>query len=626
MKRKLQWLLAALLLSLAGSAAAGTFIVPTDEEMIAKSSAVLTGTVEGSFVQELDGTIETTYEIRAERGFKGVIQRDELVRVVTYGGVIGDRGLLVPGEARYEQGEHVLVFLTRDKGRWRTTDMTLGKFKFVTSSKGEHLLVRDMEDVFAVNAHREKVRKEEGFLRFIEERTKGRPASSDYMIDASQVAFEPSDKFSIVTNAAPFPAATYTDWVNNEPIRWPNISAGVNVYKRSDQNIAGAADGGVSVIQNGLAAWNNECGSVVNLIYAGQIAKASANHDGTNVVEYNDPQQRVSGSWTGSGTVAITFLSFAGEHTFLSQTWLNITDFDVVFQDGYSANNTSFPVAMTHELGHGIGWRHSNQDYATGGACNSAVEECTSAAIMNSVVNANYGYTLQPWDINAVQSVYPGGTCGPACVPPVITGQPQSSTVPVGTAVTLSVTATGTGPLSYQWYVGASGNTANPIPSSGPTITVTPGMTTSYWVRVSNGCGTANSSTATITVTPTTLASGTAAQLFLVTPCRAFDSRASVPADPASTRLVQITGVCGIPSGAKSVVMNITVVAPQGNGFMTVYPGTGNAPPNTSTISYRQNRTRANNAVMRLSSQGKIGVYNGGPAVHFLVDVTGYFQ
>lgn len=618
---------------IASSAVAGTFVVPTDDEMVAKSSAVLIGTVEGAYVQETENTIETIYEIRAERGIKGFFQRDELVRVFAYGGRIGDRGVIVPGEARFEQGERVLLFLTMQGSRWHTTDFTLGKFRFATSTKGERLLVRDLDDVLGWDRngapHHEKVRREDGFLQFVEQRAKGRPAANDYSVDASEVTLAPApstEKFAVVANAAPFPAATYTDWVNNQPVRWPNISAGVTVYKRSDQNIAGAPDGGVATIQNGLAAWNNDCGSNINLIYGGQVATASANHDSTRVVEFNDPQSRVAGSWTGSGTVAITFISFAGEHTFLSQQWLNITDFDVVFQNGYTYNTTSFPVAMTHELGHGIGWRHSNQDYATGGTCNSSVEECTSAAIMNSVVNSAYGFTLQPWDINAARSVYPGGTCGGGCTPPSITSQPQSSTVAVGGTVTLTAGATGTTPLSYQWYVGTSGNTANPIPNTTSSLTVQPGSTTSYWVRVTNSCGTANSNTATITVTTTTLASGAASKLYLVTPCRVFDSRSSTPAYPASTRLVQITGACGIPSTARAIVMNITVVSPSASGFMTVYPGTGSAPPATTTISYRTARTRANNAVMRLSSQGRLGVYNGGPAVHFLIDVTGYFQ
>ncbi|MEO8378968.1 MAG: FG-GAP-like repeat-containing protein [Acidobacteriota bacterium] len=509
---RLKLSLAMIALFLTSNAFAATFIVPTDDELVRKSSAILAGTVEGSYVQEANGTVETVYEIRAERGYKGIVKRDELVRVVALGGVIGERGVLVPGEARYEQGERVLVFLTKDnQGRWHTTDLTLGRFKFTTSTKGDKVLVRDTEDVVGWNqagqVHQEKVRREEGFLRFVEERAKGRTAATDYEVDASAVTVAPEpSRLTAAANATSYPAASYTDYVSNQPVRWPNNAAGLNYYKRVDQNISGAADGGVSVIQGALAAWTNECGSVIVMNYAGTINKASTNYDSTNVVEFNDPQGRISGSWTGSGTVGIAFLSFSGTHTFQGQSWLNITDGDVVFQDGFPATNSAFKSAMTHELGHTLGWRHSNQDRITGGACDSSVEECTSAAIMNSSVSANYGFTLQPWDINAAQSVYPGGTCGtppPTCTAPAITTQPTSRTITSGSSTTLTVAASGTTPLTYQWYVGSPTSTTTPVGTNSSSLTVSPTSTTTYWVRVTNSCGTANSAGATVTVSTT---------------------------------------------------------------------------------------------------------------------------
>ncbi|HEX2123214.1 MAG TPA: hypothetical protein VHL59_16400, partial [Thermoanaerobaculia bacterium] len=503
--------------SLAASAVMATsFVVPTDEELIAKSQVIVTGTVEGSYVQESGMSIETVYEIRVERSIKGLIVKpDELVRVVSYGGVVGDRGLLVEGEAHFRAGERVLLFLTRHNGRWRTTDMTLGKFRFVTSTAGERLLVREMEDVVgwdhAGRVHEEKVRREAGFLRFIEGHVRGARESADYAVEASQVTLPPeeSDEPVMIENA-PFPGWTYSSWLGSSPIRWPNAASGIT-FRKSPQNISGVSDGGASTIQNGLAAWTNECGSAVNLIYGGGTSTQSANFDSVNVVEFGDPQGRIGGTWTGSGTVALTFLSFTGNpHQFEGRSWENITDADVVFQDGYPGTAASFPAAMTHELGHGIGFRHSNQDYETpGAACVPSKEECTSAAIMNSSVSGNFGFTLQPWDINAVQSIYPGGTCGPACTGPTITGQPQSTTITSGGSATLTVTAAGTSPLSYQWYIGATGNTSQPIAgATSNSIAVRPTVTTSYWVRVTNECGAINSVTATVTVQSSTPCTG----------------------------------------------------------------------------------------------------------------------
>jgi hypothetical protein len=494
----------------ASTATATTFVVPEDDELISKSAAVAIGTVEGSYVQETDGIIETVYEIRVERSLKALPrgQKDQLLRVVSPGGILGDRGMHVEAAAHFEQGQRVLLFLTLQKGRWTTTDLTLGKFRFVTSTAGDELLVRDMEDVVGWDrrgeVHHEQVRRRDGFLEFIEERINGRVAKRDYVVDASQVTLapeEPPTQHRAEVNAAPFPGATYTSWVSNNPTRWPNIAAGVTFRKRADQNIAGLADGGVSVIQNGLAGWTNECGSVINLIYGGTTPTVSKGFDSQNVVEFNDPQGRIAGSWTGSGTIGICFNSFSNTHTFDGRTWWSISDADVVIQDGFPGTHSAFPTAMTHELGHGIGWRHSNQNHITKGACDPTVEQCTSAAIMNSSVSAAYGYTLQPWDINAAQSVYPGGTCGVVCTSPSISAQPQSASITSGTSRTLTVTASGTAPLSYQWYVGTSGNTASPVSgATSSSLTVAPTATTAYWVRVSNACGSVNSAAATLTV------------------------------------------------------------------------------------------------------------------------------
>jgi len=91
-------------------------------------------------------------------------------------------------------------------------------------------------------------------------------------------------------------------------------------------------------------------------------------------------------------------------------------------------------------------------------------------------------------------------TVSAACTPPTITSQTQSQTINPGQAVTLTATASGTAPLNYQWYQGISGSTNSLALSSGPSITVSPTTTTTYWLRVTNSCGFADSATVTITV------------------------------------------------------------------------------------------------------------------------------
>ncbi len=92
-------------------------------------------------------------------------------------------------------------------------------------------------------------------------------------------------------------------------------------------------------------------------------------------------------------------------------------------------------------------------------------------------------------------------TVSVTCTAASITTQPQSQTITSGQAATLSVTATGTAPLSYQWYQGSSGDTSLPVGTNASSFT-TPALTTttSYWVRVTNTCGRADSATATVSM------------------------------------------------------------------------------------------------------------------------------
>ncbi len=91
-------------------------------------------------------------------------------------------------------------------------------------------------------------------------------------------------------------------------------------------------------------------------------------------------------------------------------------------------------------------------------------------------------------------------TVTPYYAPTIVTG-PQDQTVPTGTSATLSVTVSGSGPFSYQWYRGSSGDTSNPIPASNSSTLTTGPITsvTRFWVHVSDGINQASSQAATVT-------------------------------------------------------------------------------------------------------------------------------
>lgn len=125
---------------------------------------------------------------------------------------------------------------------------------------------------------------------------------------------------------------------------------------------------------------------------------------------------------------------------------------------------------------------------------------------------------------------------------------------------------------------------------------------------------------------------------YAVTPCRAADTRSGFGGIlPASTlRNFIIKGVCTVPSTAKAVAVNVTVVTPSADGFFFVWPSSSPTPPGVSTINFNAGEPAiANGAIVPLGALGSSGVpdlssaygtASGSGTAHVLLDVTGYFQ
>ncbi len=95
-------------------------------------------------------------------------------------------------------------------------------------------------------------------------------------------------------------------------------------------------------------------------------------------------------------------------------------------------------------------------------------------------------YGSSGWYIDTI-SITDGYTC---CSPtaPAITSAPADQTVPAGTNVTFSVTATGTAPLSYQWIYGAT-NLAGATNSNLVLTNVQAAVAGAYQVLITNSVG-----------------------------------------------------------------------------------------------------------------------------------------
>lgn len=493
-----------LALLLATTTHAATFIVPSDRALVAASKAIVVATAGESCGRWAPGGwIETVTELYVDEAIKGPVVVGETIHVTELGGIVGDIGYVVAGSPRYVAGQRVLLFMeANDRGEWVAKNMAVGKFDRAEDLLGRRLLVRDAAEIVGWEedgaAVREPVRLEENFLRFVRETAQGREVGGDdYIVRDPQ----PLRRTVIAeATASAFAPSSYLIQDGGVGIRWATFPAAVVFLSHGTQ--PGAVNGGLTSLQRGLAAWTNDAGSNIVYSYGGtttvsQTGLSGGSSDGVNTVQFNDPANEIPGSFTptGGATLAIGGAWFgSARHTANGEQYLTINEADLVVQDGISGpglTGKGFDHVLTHELGHTLGLRHSDRNAADSAPC-AAPLDCSSSAIMNSSVAFDsdpIGSNLQAWDIAAIDAVYGSGVVQPPpCAPPRISTAPLTQNVGT-TAVTFSVTATGDAPLQYQWYAGSSGITSAPIAgATTSSFTVKPGVTSSYWVRITNGC------------------------------------------------------------------------------------------------------------------------------------------
>jgi hypothetical protein len=86
---------------------------------------------------------------------------------------------------------------------------------------------------------------------------------------------------------------------------------------------------------------------------------------------------------------------------------------------------------------------------------------------------------------------------------------------------------------------------------------------------------------------------------------------------------LQVAGRGGVPVGAASAVLNVTVTEPTAVGFITVFPCIGLL-PTTSNLNYVAGQTIPNAVVAALSPTGTVCLYTH-TATQLVVDTSGYF-
>jgi large repetitive protein len=254
----------------------------------------------------------------------------------------------------------------------------------------------------------------------------------------------------------------------------------------------------------------------------------------------------------------------------------------------------------------------------------TAISGATSSSLILSNVQSVNAGTYWVIVTNTAGNVRSNGavlTVSAATMAPSITTQPQSQTITLGKSVTFSVTATGTAPLSYQWYIGGtaiSGATSSTYSISN----VQASNAGTYTVTVSNGTlPNATSNGAVLTVSSAPVAPSITVQ----------PQSQTITAGQSVTFSVTATGTAPLSyqwyisgsaiSGATSSTYSISNVQAANAGTYTVMVSNGTLPNATS-----------NGAVLTVSAaimapsitvQPQSQTITAGQSVTFSVTATG---
>jgi PKD repeat protein len=521
---RVYWLTCVLTL-FAAAASATTIVLPTDKQLIAKSPLVVEGTVIRSEAVDRGEAIWTETTIAVERTLKGSAIGTVTVREV--GGQLGDRITKIFGAPEYAVGERVMAFLTpTPRGDYQTMDLFVGKFSEQLTLSGRRVFVRDdagadatlLDSNFQAISAKNLQRSADRFESYV---AGGGTGDANYGIENGVLQRDvpmvvgvsghltPSDKFTLISDPTVF--------------RWYAFDRGSSARWYTFGAQSGYSSGGVTEIQTAMNAWNSYTEAKISYSYAGAGSGTSPGNvrsNGTNDILFNDPNNEISGTYSGSSGGTVGVGGFNG--TASSANWtspfgadaqhsagtfraIEITEGNFVIQDGVSPtagiSSTLLAEIAAHELGHTLGFGHTSDN----------------TALMYAYVTGR-GPSLRADDQTAARWLYPNGTVTP----------PPTGTVPASPS---SLVATGApNSITLSWVDNANNETSQRIflsynngsygfaASVGANVTATtltglaPGTYRAY-VTAANASGDSlGSNTATATV-PVTVSAG-----FIVTP------------------------------------------------------------------------------------------------------------
>ena len=295
------WVTCVLLLT-AVAAHATTIVLPSDEQLVAKTPVIVDGTVLSANVVDRNGTIWTDTVIDVTRTIKG--SAAATITVSEIGGILGDRITKLFGTPQFILGERVLLFLDQSaRGGYRTVDLYVGKFSAGETQNGQRLWIRDdvanavslldanLQPLHAKNIQRDAI----GFETFVRDRVAGRTGLKNYGVENPVLV--PAEEAPHGTGSI---RSDFTMISEPTIYRWFRFASGQTAQWYSSGTQPGYADGGVTELRTAMQVWTAFASAKIDYSYVGSRTGAMGGlsaPNGVNEVLFNDPLNEITGTW-----------------------------------------------------------------------------------------------------------------------------------------------------------------------------------------------------------------------------------------------------------------------------------------------------------------------------------------